>query len=416
MPVNKICEICGKEFWVKPYKKDTAKYCSRKCLGESKKKKNDNKWIKKICPSCGKEFETLKSKEKKYCSQECNTQRLENKPPLCYCDNCNGEFIPNMQSWHKYINKEQKTLTCSIKCANELKKKGIIVNCDNCGSEIYRTPYRLNLREHQFCSIQCEKEFFHKDTYEIRKCEICNNEFECSKISTQRFCSSECQKVWQTTRVGILNPKYKRNELLCTYCNSKIYVPDYKLNIQNNFFCNKECRQKWYSEIFSQTEEWKEESRHRAVKILAKGQIPTTNTKPQIIINNLLDKNNIKYINEYDVDYYAIDIYLSEAHLMIEIMGDYWHSNPLIYDEIKQSDIQKTRVIKDKNKHKYVLDKYNIEILYLWETDIYKSIELCESLINLYINSNGLLDNYHSFNYIYKSDNIEYHPIVDMIY
>jgi len=28
---RKFCIICGKEFWVKRYRKDTAKCCSRKC-------------------------------------------------------------------------------------------------------------------------------------------------------------------------------------------------------------------------------------------------------------------------------------------------------------------------------------------------------------------------------------------------
>ena len=68
--VLKQCEICGKDYWVKPYKKNTAKYCSRKCLAESKKKTNPEKWMTKTCPSCGKIFETLISKEKKYCSSK----------------------------------------------------------------------------------------------------------------------------------------------------------------------------------------------------------------------------------------------------------------------------------------------------------------------------------------------------------
>lgn len=65
MPVECNCIQCGKVFEVKPYKKDTAKFCSRKCQWEYKKGKSKGKWITRICPSCGKSFITLKSKAKK---------------------------------------------------------------------------------------------------------------------------------------------------------------------------------------------------------------------------------------------------------------------------------------------------------------------------------------------------------------
>ncbi len=37
--VKKICLVCGKEFEVMPCRKDTAEYCSRICLGKSKRNK-----------------------------------------------------------------------------------------------------------------------------------------------------------------------------------------------------------------------------------------------------------------------------------------------------------------------------------------------------------------------------------------
>ena len=50
-------------------------------------------------------------------------------------------------------------------------------------------------------------EYQHKERFEIRKCEICNKEFECSKISMQRFCSNQCNSEWQKTRIKENNPK-----------------------------------------------------------------------------------------------------------------------------------------------------------------------------------------------------------------
>jgi len=43
--IRKICLICGKEFQVIPSRKDTAKYCSKKCLRKSKMGKKNTNWM-----------------------------------------------------------------------------------------------------------------------------------------------------------------------------------------------------------------------------------------------------------------------------------------------------------------------------------------------------------------------------------
>lgn len=399
MPISKICQYCKKIYFVTPYKKEISKYCSRECMSKAKKGTKKGEWIEKICPSCGKSFETLKSQNKKYCSLQCNEDRFDTKPPIVNCENCGKEFRPHPSSWTRYQKGEQKTLLCSKECVNESKKKGILIQCANCGKEIYRTPYRLSKNKNQYCSNKCEKEFQHKETFETRICEICGKPFECSKLSTQLLCSVECQKLWQETRVGELNPRYKRNKIKCDWCGSDVFVPDSKLKLNKYFFCGNECRREWYSNVYSQTEEWRDMSRKRAVKILEDGLIPFTNTKPQLIVNSFLDELNINYIAEKGFDYYCVDNYLSDNNLIIEVNGDYWHSNPFIFSQEKLNDIQKTRIRTDKAKHTYILNHYNIEILYLWEYDILNNPDLCKMLILKYIDHAGILDDYNSFNY-----------------
>lgn len=170
----------------------------------------------------------------------------------------------------------------------------------------------------------------------------------------------------------------------------------YKINDGRSHFCSKECIKKWYTEVWSQSDEWKEESRIRAANIL-KDNITTTQTKPQLIINELLNNYNIKFTNEESFIYYSVDNYLSDYNLIIEVMGDYWHSNPVKFNLL--NEMQKKNIIRDKSKHSFLYSKYNIEILYLWEEDILNNPLLCKNLINLYINRKGLLENYHSFNY-----------------
>lgn len=62
-------------------------------------------------------------------------------------------------------------------------------------------------------------------------------------------------------------------------------------------------------------------------------------------------------------------------------------------------EIHKKRIPRDKAKHTYIKKYYEIEILYLWENDIYNNIDVCVELIKKYIQKDGVLENYHSFNY-----------------
>ena len=258
-----------------------------------------------------------------------------------------------------------------------------------------RTQY--NRAKHHYCSNKCQKEFQHKLTHEIRKCLICGEEFETSKCSTKKLCSPDCQIKWQKLQVGEKNPRHTRKKANCEYCGKDFIVKKYKTENGQHLFCSTECRRNWYSQVWSQRDEWKNESRIRATKILESGVI-NTNTKPQIMINEILDNMGIAYVNEKAYKYFTVDNYLPKYNLIIEVMGDFWHCNPLKYTD-KLYEIQNKRIPKDKAKHTYFENNYNIEILYLWENDIYENPYLCERLIKQYIKSKGKLQNYHSFNY-----------------
>lgn len=276
---------------------------------------------------------------------------------------------------------------------------------------MYQTKTQYNRAKHHFCSNTCQKEFQHRELFEDRKCEVCGNYFHISKKSNQRFCSTHCQNEWQKTIVGELNPKYTRKKIVCECCGKEFFEKNYKTNNGQHNFCSTECRRKWYSTVFSKSKEWKNISQQRAISILENKKIDT-NTKPQIIINNLLDKMNISYTNEKGFTYYAVDNYLNEQNLIIEVMGDFWHCNPLKYNNSNMNEIHKKRIPKDKAKHTYFKNMYNIEILYLWESDIYNNIKLCELLIKSYVNNNGSLKNYHSFNYHVENEELKLNDLI----
>lgn len=285
------------------------------------------------------------------------------------------------------------------------QRTGYYIKCENCGKEVYQTQTQYNKAKHHFCSNTCQKIYQHNQVYEDRECEICGKVFNVAKRSSQRFCSIVCQGRWQSTQTGVLNPRNTQVKRQCEYCGKEFYVKKYKTENGQHNLCSTECRKNWYANTWSQSEEWKEKSKLRAIEILEKNPI-IKNTKPQMLVDTVLNKLNIVYQREYNCKYFAIDNYLAEHNLMIEVMGDFWHANPLKYNKENLRDIQKKRIPRDKAKHTYIRNKYNIEILYLWENDIYNNIELCELLIKEYIKSNGNLKNYHSFNYIINDGEI----------
>lgn len=208
---------------------------------------------------------------------------------------------------------------------------------------------------------------------------------------------------------GENSPLWKeRFETRCSHCNSVIKKTESKLQKSEKSFCNYECMGNWMSENLlgennpnfgngqAWTDEMRRENAKRSVKRLIESDFKFYRTEPEKIIDDLLDKLNINYESEYDCKYYLIDNYLIDYNLMIEVQGNFFHCNPTMNLE----NGRKTKIIgKDKAKHTYVSKYYDIEILYLWEKDIKENVELCKELILNYINNNGKLNNYHSYNY-----------------
>jgi hypothetical protein len=262
-----------------------------------------------------------------------------------------------------------------------------------------------DLTEFSNAEVMCSCDYSKCDnTFPRRYCDY-------TKAHKQSFCSMECQSKWQAEcLVGENSPSFNNDIPLeeryvnCDWCKQKTLVYSlYKLKqIEeegSKHFCSVECRREWYAKEWSQSEEWKLESAERSVKMLEDG-VFGIESEAQRKVNSFLNDLNIKYTNEYNCKYVSIDNYLLDYNLMIEVMGTFWHTDPRIYNEINYQN-QVDRIKNDKIKSTYIKNNYGINILYLWEEDITNDEELCKNLILSYIQNNGKLDNYHSFNYFY---------------
>lgn len=264
--------------------------------------------------------------------------------------------------------------------------------------------------KHYVVEVECES--CHKQLYEHPSVYLKNKNF---------YCSKECYWKDKTNKMekGKDNPCYNRIETECTNCGKLISVIPFDYNKKNSFgdnhnFCSQKCyweyRSKYYvGDKHTQvefTEEMRERLRYARIKSLQSQD--RLDTKIQLKVNKLLEDNCIEYVREYNVEYYSIDNYLTKYNLMIEVMGDYWHSNPTKYNDKRYQINQKQYdgIHRDKIKHSYVKNHYNIDILYLWEYDINNNEKLCEKLILEYIKKNGILENYNSFNYSILNDQL----------
>lgn len=285
------------------------------------------------------------------------------------------------------------------------EKTGVYIQCEYCGTTVYKTQSQYMKRKHHFCSNKCQALQKREIVFEHRPCEICGKDMYISKKSSQRFCSTECQKEWQTHNTGFQNKRFQGGYVTCNTCNKNFIIGKYNMEQKTKHFCSSACRRVWFAEVWSQSDDWKSESRQRAVNMLKNNPV-VTQTKPQVLTNSILDKLGIAYRNEESYVYYSIDNYLYEFDLAIEVMGDYWHSSPIKYQD-KLNDRQKYVISRDKAKHTYLKNYYGIEILYLWESDIINRPEVCEKLIHHYITYGGNIQNYHSFNYSVLNNNLE---------
>ena len=281
---------------------------------------------------------------------------------------------------------------------------GKFIPCEVCGKETYFTPFRVKKNKHFYCSPECSAVAWHRRGTEERTCEHCGRPFVARLSVPQRFCSVECQAEWQRQLVGPLNPRYTSVEHRCDYCGKVHTVRPYKLS-QEHLFCSTKCRRDWYANVWSQDDAWRKRSRERAVEILSSGVVSQTHSKPQELVDSMLDGIGVRYTREKPIGTYSIDNYLDDYGLCIEVMGDFWHTNPNKYIAPKY-DKQIIATSRDVRKREYIKSVTGCYPLYLWESDIMKRLDMCAALVSKYIEACGMLQNYNSFNYTLDGDDL----------
>lgn len=372
-----------------------------------------------------------------------NKQSYDNIPnyKMIYCKNCNKKY-PKIKYGVRELSEDGENGICKM-CIwlkrhnysipnidgweqSEIQKvlEYVIMNDCNILNDLL---LRLNNKTlYDLCYVTRFLQLHNYGLKILEKCSCCGKDVYIKPSrylkNNNIYCSDICYWKDKTNKVphGKESPYYNRVNTNCTNCGKPISIIPYNYDLINNYgdnhnFCCRECyweyRAKYYvgdkhhlkgTTLSSERIELLRENMAKQLSSLNR-----LDTSIQIKINDILDNLNIQYTREFNAKYYSVDNYLNDYNLMIEVMGDYWHANPLKYNINKYyiNSKQSEGIIRDKLKHSYIKNHYNIEILYLWETDIKNNPILCQKLILKYIETNGMLENYHSFNY-FMDDNI----------
>lgn len=331
------------------------------------------------CHTCAKKFQV-----KKY--------RLKNTKRFFCCRECNTKWKRTDE--YKNIHKNRK------------KKELVKVNCEYCNKTIF---VKKKNKHYNFCDAKCRDrynaEYIIKEMSKNKikvKCFQCGNDKyvheSVFKKNKNFFCCRKCYWQWRRENVpkGEDSPFYERISVNCSFCNKEIKITNWSYTNRKHHFCNPICYHKW--------------------NMSGNSKIFDPNTKPQIILNDIVNKLGIRYENEYFCDKYFIDscLFHNNKKFFIEVNGTFWHADHRKYDKISY-EAQFKGILRDKEKRAFIKNQYNIDILYLWEFDIENNAALCEKLILKYI-SNSKLKNYHSFNYELIDGNIKLKDNVDTPY
>jgi len=97
-------------------------------------------------------------------------------------------------------------------------------------------------------------------------------------------------------------------------------------------------------------------------------------TEPERVFSEMMNEIEVEFETQKVISNKIYDFYIPSKNMIVEVDGDYWHANPLIYEGKELNKIQ-TRNVKN-DKFKDVLAVGNgFELERVWEYDLKNNYE-----------------------------------------
>jgi len=132
-----------------------------------------------------------------------------------------------------------------------------------------------------------------------------------------------------------------------------------------------------YWNSLSDAELNKRKNKLREEWLIKRNRYSEIDTIPEKNLEKILIDLKIPFLKKINVGYYNCDFIIND--LIIEVQGDYWHANPLIYE--KHDKIQNKNVKRDIRKYKFLVSS-GYRVIYLWEYDLKNNINSCKEFIS----------------------------------
>lgn len=250
----------------------------------------------------------------------------------CECDCCGVSF-------YKKISRQKKSKKhfCSVACKSVLQRKQLSASSISFAVSMYCKGYGYNTIAR----------YFNVHQRNIRKYLEDNN----IKLRTR----SEQKKIEYKNKLTNVRRSIIHN---CKVCRKPF---KYHKNTKG-VYCSIHCR--------SICEDNKQVIREATQKQIAEGRMPKSHTSIEVKIKDFLDAEGIDYDYQFPFGYWVYDFKVGNT--FIEADGDYWHGNPIYYNEF--DNIQKNVIKRGKQKDAYA-KKRGYSIIRFWETDINNKFE-----------------------------------------
>lgn len=219
------------------------------------------------CAACSNQFQSARS-DTKYCSHACYATSLKNrtphnamKPESRNCARCGQSFDVRPTSTKKY---------CSLKCSNSKEAKPVVWNtlprvevvCAHCGTAFNATEPEI--------------------------------------ARGRKYCSKACVDDVKRGIVGSEHPLFKpKVPMACEMCGR---VVDVKPSLVSRFrFCSRRCTGAWVATNWPRT------------------------SSIEYALRDELDRRGVKFVPDFALGPYSIDVAFPESRLAVEVDGSYWH-------------------------------------------------------------------------------------------
>lgn len=310
---NNNCKLCGKI-------NQNKSFCSKKCQGEYSKSKRK-------CKICN-----TQTNNKYYCSLKCQNKSKKGKKKEKWesikCLNCDSNF--------DRLKNRKTNIYCSRKCGDVYKKNNQIGIHDS-KNRVLNFSNETKIKHTIIAKKLWESKDFRKKVKEgqLRKSKELGHWFGCDNISIEK------RKITNLKKYGVeyagWNVKKLRNKAENT-CLKRYGKHSWEI-------AQKSC-----------------------------GKV----SKIEKICEEILLKNNFKFKKQYKIFYDEVnfkykkyDFFLIHEKVLIEVDGDYWHGNPILFKFLNKTQLKNIKNDKFKNN---LASKNDFKLIRFWENEVHSTI------------------------------------------